>query len=264
MQTLSEQEITEVVTACERAFRDVRPFILERAGKDSTATDKTDGSPVTESDKAVEAAIMAALASTGVPVYGEETGYDEHVDGTFVLIDPIDGTRDFIENVPHFTNMAVLITDGAAVAAVIHNVTTGDMYTCRLGAGAYKNGKRLQLADMPLPPIAYCKREFMAAIAAIIQPVGVTPEPAPRSGGFGFAMVAEGVAAARFNLRSGGYIHDYAPGGLLVREAGGVLVPVADDKYTYKTRSFVACHPALAPVLTAHIAQLRQLETPQR
>jgi fructose-1,6-bisphosphatase/inositol monophosphatase family enzyme len=73
-------------------------------------------------------------------------------------------------------------------------------------------------------------------------------------------LVLDGKESARFNLLSGGYTHDYAPGGLLIREAGGVIIPVADDEYTYESRSFVACHPGLESLIRPHAKDLRELE----
>ncbi len=245
------------------AFRQVRPIILERAGKVGDAyTDKQDGSPVTATDVAVEKAIVATLTNhfPGVPVFSEEAGYSEDLPQQCWLIDPIDGTRSFMEGTPAYANMAVLMQRNEAVASVIYNVAQDAMYVAQKGSGAYKNGVRLDLGAIPLPAVAFCKGQFIDAINAMLAPRGVTCQNPHTGGGNDFPMVAEGLCAARFSMRGGGYIHDYAPGALLVREAGGVLIPIKDDIYTYKTRSFVACHPDLEAVLQPHIQRLRELE----
>jgi fructose-1,6-bisphosphatase/inositol monophosphatase family enzyme len=135
------------------------------------------------------------------------------------------------------------------------------MYTAQLGKGTYKNGERIRLTTKPLPPVALCKGVFIDELDTMLKPAGVTCQEAPTGGGFGFTMVLDGLAAARFNMHSGGYTHDYAPGGLLVREAGGVLLPIAEDEYTFETRSFVACHPGLAATIRPHLPRLRALDT---
>jgi len=176
------------------------------------------------------------------------------------LVDPIDGTKSFIENIPTFTCMAVLIQGGEAVASVIYNPSTDAMYTAQKGRGAYKNGVRLDLRSVTLPHMALCKGRFINTLNRILAPKGVRCEYGPSGGGHGLTLVADGKVAARFNMLGGGYIHDYAPGALLVREAGGAILPVKDDIYTYECRSFVACHPDLEPLLLHRLLELRALE----
>ncbi len=263
---MTTDEIDGSFELFQQAFRSVRPFILSHAGK-VDHTDKQDGSPVTDADVEAENTIKAILAKKypNVPVYGEEGGYSSDLAGAFWLLDPIDGTHSFIDNVPMFTSMAVLISSGQAVSSIIYNISTDDMYIARVRQGAYKNGQRLDLRAMPLPNTAWCKELFIPQINPLIAAHNVACKPAAGGGGYGFTLVAEGQLAARFNLHSGGYTHDYAPGALLVREAGGALVPVLDDTYTYETRSFVACHPALESTLIAHREELRALErTPKQ
>jgi myo-inositol-1(or 4)-monophosphatase len=258
---VTTEEIDGSLKLIQEVFKRLRPYILERAGK-SSYTDKQDGSPLTDADIEVEKRVQAALAERfpGLPVFGEETGYGDDLPDAFWLIDPIDGTKSFIENVPSFTNMAVLIADGEALASVIYNISTDDMYTAEKGKGAYKNGARLNLADVPLPRIAYSKARFFDALDSMLKSTSVHCENGPEGGGFGFTMVADGRSAARFNLLGRGNTHDYAPGALLVREAGGAILPVKEDAYTYKARSFIACHPQLEAVLRPQLHDIRELE----
>ncbi|HEU4914285.1 MAG TPA: inositol monophosphatase family protein [Candidatus Saccharimonadales bacterium] len=260
--SLSPETMAEAIGVMEEVLRQNAPVILSRAGA-TESTDKEDGSPVTETDREVEESIKAEFARHGIdiPVYGEEGGYDEHdLPETFWLVDPIDGTKSFIKGIPTFTSMAALIHKGETRAAILYNPSTDVMYTARKGQGAFRNGERLDLTGMPLSRVAYCKDRFIADLDELFSAKGLVCEEAPSGGGYGFMMVAEGKAGARFNLHSGGYVHDYAPGALLVSEAGGVLVPVLDDGYTYRTRSFVACHPALEQEVRRHIEALKRLE----
>ncbi|HSX17087.1 MAG TPA: inositol monophosphatase family protein [Patescibacteria group bacterium] len=258
---LTPDEIDGSLAVLRDTFKACRSLILDRAGK-TEYTSKQDGSPVTDTDVEVEKILMAAMEREfpGVPIYGEESGYAEDMTGTFWLVDPVDGTKSFVENIPTFTSMGVLIQDGEAVASVIYNISTDEMYIAQKGRGAYRNGTRLDLSNLPLPEKAYCKARFIEALDALLQPEGITCHNGPEGAGHGFTMVANGTAAARFNLLSRGYIHDYAPGALLVREAGGVILPVKDDTYNYATRSFIACHPSLEPVLRPHLQEIRTLE----
>jgi fructose-1,6-bisphosphatase/inositol monophosphatase family enzyme len=261
MDALSADTIKDSLATIQRVFREHRSLMLERAGK-VTFDSKHDGSPVTETDVEIEKALQAVLAEQfpGLPVFGEETGYPSTFPPFFWVVDPIDGTKSFIENTPTFTCMAALIYQNDVIASVIYNPSTDDMFTARAGEGAYKNDVRIDLAKVPLPHIALCKRQFIDELNAMLASASVTCEVPPTGGGYGFTMVLSGLAAARFQMKGRGYIHDYAPGALLIDEAGGAILPILDPAYTYTTKSFVACHPELAPVIQPHISKLRQLE----
>ena len=265
---LSPDEIADSLQVVADVLQQVGPYICERAGAEELAgTHADDGSPVTRADHEVEAVIKREVArrSPRTLVTGEETGYGPNLPNAIWLADPIDGTAAFMEGIPSFTSMAVLIQSQPgekpeAVAAVIHNPSTGDTFTGQKGRGTYKNGVRITLGDLPLPGVAHCKTEFIPELSAMLAPAGVVCKPAPTGGGFGFTQVLDNLSAARFTLHGGGHIHDYAPGGLLVREAGGVLIPILNDTYTYDTKCFVACHPDLEATLLPHVPRLREIE----
>lgn len=258
---LTPEQIEAALAVVQDVFKRFGPVIVERAGK-IAFTRKSDGSEVTETDVEVEKALQAEMAQRfpGMRVYGEETGYEQHMSGAFWLVDPIDGTKSFIANIPTFTSMAVLIQGDQAVACVIYNPSTDEMYSAQKDKGAFKNGKRLTLKNVPLAPLADCKEEFVAPLNALLRPKSVAGAVVPAGCGHGHALVADGRRAARFSMHSRGYTHDYAPGALLVREAGGAIIPIKEDAYTYETRSFVACHPALEPLIRANIQKLRELD----
>lgn len=262
MDTLEREIVEGSLAIVQEVFRQYGPVIVARAGKSESVNFKEDSSPVTETDIEVEEALQAALARRfpDLLVFGEETGYPDVLPPAFWMVDPIDGTKSFIENVPTFTSMAALVKDGRAVASVIYNPSNGDMFVAEEGKGTYKNGTRLDLAVLPLPGIALCKEQFIDELNGMLRPKQVVCQESPTGGGYGFTMVLDGLAAARFQLKGRGYIHDYAPGALLVREAGGEILPIVDDVYTYELCSFVACHPELSETVRPHLARLRALE----
>lgn len=225
-------------------------------------TNKADGSVVTELDEEIERAVQAEIRAKfpDIPVYGEETGYGDTGATTFWLIDPIDGTKSFIDGTLTFTNMAAMIHNGETVASIIYNPTEDAMYTAFRGEGAFKNGEMLSLGSTVPQPVILCKKELFADVQRIFEGEELTLQNPPSGGGNGLAMVAEGKVAARFQIRANGVAHDYAPGALLVTEAGGVLVPVLSDEYAYESNSFIACHPLLADLMQRHQVELRSLE----
>lgn len=242
-------------------FKGYRDKQLSLAGS-VAFTNKSDGSVVTELDKEIEDAVHDTLLRDfpGIPVFGEETGYEDDPAKTFWLIDPIDGTKSFISGEPTFTNMAALIHNGETVASIIYNPSHDDTFTAFKNEGAYKNGIRLTMSDMTPPPIVYCKEQLFTALNSIIKDEQITYQSPPSGGGNGFTLVAEGAIAARFQLWASGGAHDYAPGALLVAEAGGLNIPIKDDSYSYKTNSFITCHRSMAKAFENTIEQIRLLE----
>ena len=258
---LTADIIDSMMDNIQNCFKSVRPLIMSRAGKTDFVS-KNDGSPVTATDSEVEKIIFERLESQfpGMPVLGEETGYSDDLPAACWLIDPIDGTDSFIKNIPTFTSMAVMIVNNQAVACVIYNCTTEDMFVARKNMGAYKNGVRIDLKSQDLPVRALCKGRYTATLDAILKQKNVSCINGPVGAGHGFSVVADGTYAARFQLNSQGYIHDYAPGALLVIEAGGCILPLDRDVYTYDCKSFIACHPELEEILQSRIQDIRELE----
>lgn len=223
---------------------------------------KADGSVVTDLDREIERSVQKYLKLNfpNIPVYGEETG-DEGIEATtFWLVDPIDGTESFINGTPTFTNMAALIHKGQAVAGIIYNPMSDNMFTAFRGQGAFKDGEPLNISNKNPLPVVLCKEELFSDVKNIFDDDLLVFETPPSGGGNGLALVAEGRVSARLQIRANGVAHDYAPGALIVEESGGVLVPISEDAYTYRSTSFVACHPLFAARVRQGVAALRNLE----
>ena len=249
-----------MINAVQKLFRRVQPLILDNVGTNDHST-KDDGSPVTRIDTQVEDTVLSSLRKQfpSVSFYGEEEGYDSPSDPMFWLIDPLDGTKSFIANVPAFTSMAILIQNGQPSVSIIFNHSTSDMFTAKKGEGAFKNNTKLDLTSTPLPNTAICKSIHKDIADSIFAEKGITCGPGPAGGGYGFTQVAEGISGARFQIKGPGYIHDYAPGALLVQEAGGINISILDEPYNYKSKDFISCHPGLADLVRQNIHTIRQL-----
>ena len=118
-------------------------LILRHYAEGAPATAKADGSPVTEADRAAEALITPALRHLlpGVPVVAEEAAAAGDLPaieaaGRFWLVDPLDGTKEFVNRNGDFTVNIALIENGAPVLGVVFAPVPGDLYTGIVGAGA--------------------------------------------------------------------------------------------------------------------------------
>lgn len=106
--------------------------ILEVYEKDFSVETKADNSPLTEADKASHNVIKNALQNTGIALLSEEgkqMPYSERKDwGTFWLVDPLDGTKEFIKKNGEFTVNIALIKNGAPIMGVVYVPVTGVVY----------------------------------------------------------------------------------------------------------------------------------------
>ncbi|GHB34528.1 3'(2'),5'-bisphosphate nucleotidase CysQ [Pseudovibrio japonicus] len=104
---------------------------------------KGDGSPVTIADQEAEKIVLKYLAEfcADVPVIAEEAmaaGTMPEIGSRFILVDPLDGTREFISRNGEFTVNIALIEDGAPVKGVIYAPVTGELFWAEVGQGAYR------------------------------------------------------------------------------------------------------------------------------
>jgi histidinol-phosphatase len=111
-------------------------------------TIKPDQTPVTEADREAERAIIAILerAFPDHGFLGEEFGARGDAT-TRWIIDPIDGTKNFVRHVPVWAVLIALEERGEVTTGVVHNPVSGDLYWARRGEGAFLNGERVRVSD---------------------------------------------------------------------------------------------------------------------
>jgi myo-inositol-1(or 4)-monophosphatase len=205
--------------------------ILEARGRVGEVRAKGAGDYVTEADRASERAIGEVLrgAAPRIPVVGEELGGDETRD-RFWLVDPLDGTTNFVHGFPVVGVSVALIEDGRPVAGAVHAPFLGETWSAARGLGAAEaNGASLQVSDRP-PEKAVVGTGFpfrskhrLDEYLAVFVPALRRFEDLRRPGAvcLDLAWVASGVFDGFFELGLGDY--DVAAGGLLVEEAGGLV-----------------------------------------
>lgn len=131
-------------------IREAGNIARTRFGRTTTSI-KSDASPVTDADHAVQAALLDAIASRYPQdaVLTEETQADpgRHADIASAkrcwVIDPIDGTRNYARALPLYSVSVALMENGYPVVGVVHDPTSGDMYSAGAGGGAWLNDRRL-------------------------------------------------------------------------------------------------------------------------
>jgi histidinol-phosphatase len=116
---------------------------------DFHVTLKPDQTPVTEADRGAEQAIVAHLraAFPEVGFLGEEYGA-QGGQGRRWIIDPIDGTKNFIRGIPYWATLVALEEEGEVTVGVVHAPATGDLLWAQRGAGAFANGRPLRVSTI--------------------------------------------------------------------------------------------------------------------
>ena len=110
---------------------------------------KGPGNFVTAADRRAEETLRQELelARPGYSFLGEEGGRHEGTDKTHCwIVDPLDGTLNFLHGIPHFAISIALEREGAIVAGVIYNPANDELFTAERGKGAFLNDRRLRVA----------------------------------------------------------------------------------------------------------------------
>ncbi|OLB00431.1 MAG: hypothetical protein AUH09_03625 [Candidatus Rokubacteria bacterium 13_2_20CM_70_12] len=189
---------------------------------------KPDDTPVTRADREAERAIVEILgrAFPAYGVLGEEFGGHGTSEVRWI-IDPIDGTKNFVRGIPVWATLIALEERGEVTVGVIHNPVTAELYTARRGAGACLNGARIRVSDVG----ELHQSSFVHAGLGIVRKSGYWDgfvrliDATDRQRGFGdylgYGLVAEGKAEiyAELDLKP----WDLAAPKIVVEEAGGRL-----------------------------------------
>ncbi len=156
---------TDLLGALRRIARDAGALIMAHYGNNPAVRRKADASPVTAADEAAEALIIAALAELmpGVPIVSEEAAAHGHLPEIglagdawrrFWLVDPLDGTREFLSGSGEFTVNIALIEGDAPLLGVVHVPPRDVTYVGGRESGAATGQATRQEADRDAEPIA--------------------------------------------------------------------------------------------------------------
>jgi myo-inositol-1(or 4)-monophosphatase len=217
---------------------------------------------VSEADLDAEAAIRAVLASAlpDAAWRGEESGYAEGSSAREWVVDPLDGTTNFLSGIPHFAVSIALREAGETICGVVYQPITNEMFAAARMAGATRNGAAIRVSSRDrweqvvlgtgIPHRGSPHHQsFLAELARVGERVGGVRR-------FGAAALDLAyVACGRFDgfWERGLKPWDVAAGNLLVREAGGVVTSLAPEHDPDTGLSVLAATPWLQPQLAALI-----------
>ena len=247
-----ERDMAALAAAlCEMAHRAGRE-ILAVYESDFAVLDKTDGSPVTEADTRAERVILDDLAACApdVAVVAEESvaaGNVPEVDGRpFFLVDPLDGTREFVRRTDEFTVNIALIEDGAPTAGVVHVPALEETYWTAGDGTAWRSrhggaAERIACRRPGTRLVAIASRSHRSAETdAWLERFGIA-EVVSAGSSLKFCRIAEGVAD--LYPRLGRTMEwDIAAGHAIVNAAGGSVETLDGEPLVYGKPGFENPH----------------------
>ena len=236
------------------AAREAGSAILEVVRRGFDVESKKDASPVTEADRAAELVILSALArlAPGVPVIAEEevaAGRIPVHGDTYFLVDPLDGTKEFVRGGDDYTVNIGLIERGSPTLGVVFAPATGRLHLGSVGRGAWldEKGRRRDIRTRDRRPemtaVASKSHLNQATIDYLQEAVGQCGYVAVGSS-LKFCIVAEGEADI-YPRASPTSEWDTAAGHAILLAAGGLVdgpdgAPLRYGKNAFLNRAFVA------------------------
>ena len=246
------------------AAREAGDAILNVVRRGFNVESKSDASPVTEADRAAELVILAALAraAPGVPVIAEEevaAGRIPAHDDTFFLVDPLDGTKEFVRGGDDYTVNIGLIEQGTPKLGVVYAPATCRLHAGCIGEGAWldEGAGRKTIRTRPRPEqlaaVASKSHLNQATVDYLQDAVGSCTYVSVGSS-LKFCIVAEGEADI-YPRASPTSEWDTAAGHAVLLAAGGLVdgpdgTPLLYGKRAFLNRAFVATSGWKPPMLT--------------
>ena len=246
-------------------------FIAERAATrhDIVWEEKSDTDFVSAVDIGAEERIRDILTTRlpGIRVVGEELGPDGDTGTGFVaIVDPLDGTTNFLHGFPSYCVSICLAVDGVARVGVVHDVARGGVFWAVAGHGAWHDDTRIHVSTIDRPARAligtgFPFKDLTHADLYVKQFRALMPLVSGMRRAGSAALDLCDVACGRFdafwelNLNA----WDFAAGMLLIREAGGIVTRLDGGPVTLTGGAIIAGSSALHGWLLQelHTAELR-------
>ena len=254
-------ELERLVEPVSRLARQAGSAILEVYATDFAVQSKDDESPLTQADLASHRLIVAGLAEltpgvpiiseeSGLPAFAERRGWDE-----YWLIDPLDGTKEFVKRNGEFTVNIALIRESRPVLGVVHVPVLEKTYTGCEGQGATRSDGgeapqpiRVRASSSAPIRVVGSRSHQSDSVAAFLAAAGET-EMVPMGSSLKFCVVAEGGADVYPRLGPTSE-WDTAAAQAVVEQAGGHVLKTEGGALDYNTKDdilnpwFVVIGPA--------------------
>jgi 3'(2'), 5'-bisphosphate nucleotidase len=247
MNEIKHHQLEELTSEILKISYQAGERILEIYETDFSVENKEDNSPLTAADMAAHNTICEQLTklTPSIPILSEESSHISFSDrqkwNQYWLVDPLDGTREFIKRNGEFSVNIALIEGHRSIMGVIHIPVTGTSYSASINNGAYKhesNGDKEQISvrqtNASAITVAGSRSHGNERLQAFIASLA-NPEVLSVGSSLKFCLVAEGTADIypRFGLTSE---WDSAAAQAIVEEAGGMVIDTKHKRLEYNTK----------------------------
>jgi myo-inositol-1(or 4)-monophosphatase len=239
----------------------------EQLGKDD-ADLKARNDWVSTADRESEAAIMDTIRelSPGDAFLGEESGRSAGSSERTWVIDPLDGTSNYLQHFPFWSVSIALRDRGETIAGVVYEPLRDLFFTAERGAGAFRNGERMHISSQETVEGAFIAtgfpfraQEYVAPYIAIFTDVIRTAKGVRRAGSaaLDLAYTAASIFDGFFEMHLAPW--DVAAGALLVTEAGGVVTDFSRGQRWLERGNIVGAttgvHDGLMKIMERHVTE---------
>jgi histidinol-phosphatase len=230
-----------VLEAALDAARTAGAIALRYFRSDVRVMQKPDRTPVTQADQEAETAIVERLRPLfpDIGFLGEEFGAQGGQARRWI-VDPIDGTKNFVRGIPYWATLLALEEDGEITLGVVHSPATGELYWARRGQGAWLDGVPLRVSHVGRLGDAMVTHSSLNLLRSLeggrlwdgfIRLVDRTDRQRGFGDYFGYTFVLRG--QAEIMLEADVKPWDIAPFKILFEEAGGRFTDFAGQPTIY-------------------------------
>jgi len=244
--------MSKIIDTAVQAAKQAGDFLLDNFGKVSNIEKKGDRDFATNLDKEAEKIIIDKVKGKFKEhgIIAEESGKDNPDKDYLWIIDPLDGTHNFMRNIDIFGVSIGIVHKQEFIAGVIYMPKDKELYTAEKGSGAYKNGKKISVSSNS--DLKDCSISFDSSIRyspkIMLDTLGKLAKEVFNVRMFGssariLSYVAEGKLdfAVEFHDRP----WDFAGGVCIIEEAGGRLATLKGERLTYKNVGYIASNKAV-------------------
>jgi myo-inositol-1(or 4)-monophosphatase len=226
---------------------------------------------VTQVDHAAEEAIAAHIRDRfpDHQIIGEERGLSGSDESTCWIIDPLDGTTNYIHGVPNFAVSIAVEQGNEMMVGVVFDPMSGELFSAMAGHGAYLNGQRLQVSDndrleqcLLATGFPFRRKDLVDEYLASFKNFFGKVRDVRRMGAAAIDLAY--VAAGRFDgfWEIGLSKWDFAAGVVLIREAGGKVSGFSGGDDFWKSGNILASNQAIHSQLKEQLAPIFNLPAP--
>ncbi len=209
--------------------------------KEYSVEEKADDSPVTEADLASEEILIGGLKDTSPGIIAEEEGLiSGESEDDYWIVDPLDGTQDFIDKTGEFSIMVGLLSQGRPVLGVVYAPATEKLWYATRGRGAYlvEDGTRTQLKVRRKESLGdyvliASRNHFSAQDQKVSTQLGVNEIVRMGSLGIKFCSIAENRADLVYYTTDKLGIWDCCAPQVILEEAGGEALDIRGNELEY-------------------------------